>query len=42
LPCAVADETQVRFVDKGSGVERLPRCFVRELTRGQSPQFVIN
>jgi hypothetical protein len=29
-------------VDKGGGLQRLPRLLVRELLRGQAPQFVIN
>ena len=38
----VADQPQVRLVDQGRRVERLPGLFASQLLRGQLAQFVVD
>jgi hypothetical protein len=42
LPFAVADQAEVRLVDQGRGLQRLPRFLVGQPLGRQLPQFVID
>jgi hypothetical protein len=42
LSATLADQTQIRLVNEGRRLERLPRRFVGQIARGQPAQFLID